>query len=148
MKWNWRHFPHKLEGADACLANAVRKNPILAPRRSVRTIHGTHSRTDRFSLLVSLEPEGYCADTQQFCDYLSLFHDGEHCDGNRHGVAQLQIRDMSGKERSNPFGHHANRGGRKHTGKKRKLEIGKGVVNVLRCSLERARQAQNSHFRF
>ena len=35
---------------------------------------------------------------------------------------------MSGKERSDPFCHHANRGGRKHTGKTRKLEIGKGVV--------------------
>ena len=30
--------------------------------------------------------------------------------------------DMSGKERSNPFCHHANRGGRNHTCKKHKLE--------------------------
>ena len=42
---------------------------------------------------------------------------------------------MSGKERSNPFCHHANRGGRKHTGKKRKLEIDKGVVNILQCNV-------------
>ena len=54
---------------------------------------------------------------------------------NRHGFAQLQFHDMSGKERSNPFGHHANRGGRKHTGKRRKLEFGKGVVNVFQSNV-------------
>ena len=61
----------QVEGADQCLANAGRKNPILAPRRSVRTIHGTHSHTDRFSRLVALEPEGSCAHAQQFL-WLSL----------------------------------------------------------------------------
>ena len=68
---------------------------------------------DRLSLLVSPEPEGYFAHTQHFCDGLSLFQDGEQSDGSRHGLAQLQIRDMSSKERSNPFCHHANRRGRK-----------------------------------
>ena len=42
---------------------------------------------------------------------------------------------MNGKERNNLFCHHANRGGRKHTGKKRKLETVKGVVNILECNV-------------
>ena len=42
---------------------------------------------------------------------------------------------MSGEGRSNPFCRLANRGGRKHTGKKRKLEIAKGVVNILQCNV-------------
>ena len=42
---------------------------------------------------------------------------------------------LEGKERSNPFCHRATRGGRKHTGKKRKLEISKGVVNILQCNV-------------
>ena len=33
------------------------------------------------------------------------------------------------------FCHHATRGGRKHTGKKRKLEIAEGVVNILQCNV-------------
>ena len=58
---------------------------------------------------------------------------------------------MEGKERSNPFCHRTTRGGRKHTGKRRKLEISKGVVNILRCNVttwsEHARH-YNPHFRF
>ena len=42
---------------------------------------------------------------------------------------------MSGKERSNLFCHHANRGGRKHTDTKRKLEIAEGVVNITQCNV-------------
>ena len=42
---------------------------------------------------------------------------------------------MNGKERNNPFCLHANRGARKHTGKKRKLETVKGVVNILQCNV-------------
>ena len=34
-----------------------------------------------------------------------------------------------------PFCHHANRGERKHTGKKRKLEIAEGVVKILQCNV-------------
>ena len=57
---------------------------------------------------------------------------------------------MRGKERNNPFCHHANRGGRKHTGKRRKLETAKGgeYPPMHRDSLERTRQAPHSHFRF
>ena len=85
-----------------------------------QNIHGTHSHMDRL-------PEGGFAHTEQFRDNLalSLIQDGEQCDERRHGLAQLQICDMSGKERNNPLCHHANRGGRKHTGTKRKLEIAK-----------------------
>ena len=36
-------------------------------------IQSTHSHVDRFHLLVSSEPEGDFAHTQQFSDYLSLF---------------------------------------------------------------------------
>ena len=43
--------------------------------------------------------------------------------------------DRRGKERDNPFCHHAKRGGRRHTGKKRKLEIAEGVVNILQCNV-------------
>ena len=83
-------------------------------------------------LLVSPEPEGDFAHTQQFSDYLSLFQVGDECDESS---AQMQICDRSGKERNNPFCHHPKRGGRKHTCKKRKLEIAKGVVNILQCNV-------------
>ena len=43
--------------------------------------------------------------------------------------------DRRGKERDNPFCHHAKRGGLKHTGKNRKLEIAEGVVNILHCNV-------------
>ena len=42
---------------------------------------------------------------------------------------------MSGKERSNPFLSSRERGGGVHTGKERKLEIAKGVVNILQCNV-------------
>ena len=34
-----------------------------------------------------------------------------------------------------PFCHRTTRGGRKHTGKRRKLELSKGVVNILQCNV-------------
>ena len=46
----------------------------------------------------------------------------------------MQSCDRSNKER-NPFCRHTRRGGRKHTGKKRKLEIAKDVVNILQCNV-------------
>ena len=70
---------------------------------------------DRFSLPVSLEPERDFVHTQKFSEYLTLNQDGEQCDDSRYGQAQLQICDMNGKERKNPFCFHANRGGRTHT---------------------------------
>ena len=49
-------------------------------------------------------------------------------------LSNLHFRGMEGKERSNPFCHRATRG-RKHTGKRRKLELSKGVVNILHCNV-------------
>ena len=98
------------------------------------------------ALLVSPGPEGDFAHT---LSKFVVFHDGEQCGESQHGLAQLKIRDMSGKERSNPFCNHAR--GRKHTGKKRKLQICQrcgGYPPVQRDSLERTRQAPHSHFRF
>ena len=126
----------KLENTDKWSASVLRKNPVLTPHRSVRTSKGTHSHVDRFPLPVSPEPEGdFCTHTQQFSDYLFLFQIGDGCDESRHVSAQMQICDRSGKERNDPFCHHAKRGGRKHTGKKRKLETAEGVVNILQCNV-------------
>ena len=47
----------------------------------------------------------------------------------------MQFCDPSGKARNNPFCHHAKRGGRKHTGKKRELETAEGVVKILQSSV-------------
>ena len=47
----------------------------------------------------------------------------------------MQFCLRSGKERDNPLRHHVKRGGRKHTGKKRKLEIAEGVVSILQCNV-------------
>ena len=89
--------------------------------------HPRHSQSyGSIPLLVSPEPEGDFAHTQQFSDYLSLFQVGDECDESRHVSAQMQICDRSGKERNNPFCHHPKRGGLKHTCKKRKLEICQG----------------------
>ena len=46
----------------------------------------------------------------------------------------MQFCDRSGKVRDNLFRHLSKRGGRKHTGKKRKLEIAQGV-NILQCNV-------------
>ena len=73
-------------------------------------IQGTHSHMDPFSLLVSIEPGGDIAHTQQFSDFLSLFQVGNERDESRHVSAQVQFCDRSGKERDNPFCHHAKRG--------------------------------------
>ena len=64
-----------------------------------------------------------------------FFQVGDECDESLHVSAQMQICDRSGKERNNPFCHHAKRGGRKHTGKKRKLEIAEGVVKILQFNV-------------
>ena len=56
-----------------------------------------------FFLLVSHEPEGDFAHTQQFHDYLTHFQVRDECDESRHVSAQVQIGDKSGKERSNSF---------------------------------------------
>ena len=73
-----------------CSASVLRKSPILADHRSVRTSRAL-SRMDRFHLPVSPEPEGDFAHTQQFSDYLSLFQVGDECDESRHVLAQMQI---------------------------------------------------------
>ena len=48
---------------------------------------------------------------------------------------RCSFRDRRGQERDNAFCHHAKRGGRKHTGKKRKLEIAEFVLNILQCNV-------------
>ena len=73
--------------------------------------------------------------TQQFCDYLSLFQEGEQSGSGQHVLSNFHFRGMEGKERSNPFCHRTARGGRKHTGKRRKLELSKGVVNILQSNV-------------
>ena len=98
--------------------------------------HPRHSQSyDSFPLLVSTEPDCDSAHTQQFSDYLSLFQVGNECDEGRHVSAQMQFCDKRGKGRDNSLCHHAKRGRRKLTGKKRKLEIAEGVVNILQYNV-------------
>ena len=98
-------------------------------------IHNAHSHLDRSSLPVPTERNDGLAHTQQCCDYLSLFQEGEQGGSGHHVLSNLHFRGMEGKERSNPFCHLATRGGRKHTGKRRKLELSKGVVNIIQCNV-------------
>ena len=116
----------EMELTDKLSARVLRKSPTLTPQSVSQNIQGTH---------VSTEPGGDSAHTQQFSDYLSLFQVGNECDESRHVSGQMQFCDRSGKERDNPFCHHAKRGGRKHTGKKRELEVAEGVVNILQCNV-------------
>ena len=103
-----------------------------------QNIQGTHSHMDASPPRPALtEPGGDSAHTQQFSDYLYLVQVGNGCDESRHVSAQMQFCDRSGKERDNPFCHHAKRGGRMHTGKKRKLEIAEGVVNMPSTTFSR-----------
>ena len=94
----------------------------------------THGHLDRSSM-----PAHLCVsvtlNTQQFCDYLSLFQEGEQSGSGQHVLSNLHFRGMEGKERSNSFCHRMTSEGRKHTGKRRKLEISKGVVNILQCNV-------------
>ena len=98
-------------------------------------IHSTHSHPDRSSMLALPVHVGDPAHTQQFCDYLSLFQEGEQSGSDQHVLSNLHFRRMEGQERSNPFCHRTTRGGRKHTGKRRRLELSKGVVNILQCNV-------------
>ena len=68
---------------------------------------------DRFSQLVSLEPEVGFAHTQQPITCASPSHVGEQCDGSRYVSAQSRFRGMDGKNR--------------------KLDSAKGVVNTPIC---------------
>ena len=128
-KWNWNHCSHKLVNAGKCLLNASEKIPSPTRHRSVRTSTAPTVTWTVIPCLFLL----YVVETLYTlrCDYLSLFQEGEWSGGGQHVLSNLHFRVMEGKDRSNPFCHHATRGGRKHTGKKRKLEISKGVVNIL-----------------
>ena len=66
-------------------------------------IHGTHRDTVRFSLPASFEPAFRLSHTQQNCDWLSLFHDGEQNSRVWCGQPQLELCDMGGREWSNPL---------------------------------------------
>ena len=66
-------------------------------------IHSTHSNLDRSSLPVPTERNEDLAHTQQLCDSLSLFQEGEQSGSGRHVLSNLHFRGMEGKERSNPF---------------------------------------------
>ena len=77
-------------------------------------IHSTRSHLDRSSLPAAPVRVGDPVYTQQFCDSLSLFQEGEQSGRGHHVLSNLLFRGMEGKERSNPFCHRATRGGRKH----------------------------------
>ena len=66
---------------------------------------------------------------------ISLFQEGEQRGSGQHVLSNLHFRGMEGQERSNLFCHRTTRGGRKHIGKRRKLELSKGVVNILQCNV-------------
>ena len=104
-----------------------------------QNIQSIHSHTDSLLLPVSTEPGGDSAHTQQFSNYLSLFQAGKECDsecdGSRHVSAQMQFCDRSDKLRDNSCCYRSQRGVRKHTGKKRKLEIAQGMVNIRQCNV-------------
>ena len=65
-------------------------------------IHSTHCHLDRSSLLAVPVRVGDPVYTQQFCDYLSLFQEGEQSGRGPHVFSNLHFRGMEGKERSNP----------------------------------------------
>ena len=61
-------------------------------------IHSTHSHLDRSSLPVPTECNEDIAHTPQFCDYLSLFQEGEQGGSGHHVLSNLHFRGMEGKE--------------------------------------------------
>ena len=144
---NWLRFSRKLVHADECSANVLKKNSYLYSSSVSQDIHDTHRHVSRSSQPVTPEPGVRLPHTQPKCDYLFLFHD-ERQNGNVVcGQPQMKLRYLCGEDRSNPFCHHLARGGRKHTGRKRKLEIAEGFV--MQCDkLERSCQELHSHFGF
>ena len=125
----------ELEPLFAQVGSFSEKIPSPTRHRSLRT--STALTVIRIVLSMPALPVhvGDPAYTQQFCDYLSLFQEGEQSGSGQHVLSNLHFRGMEGQERSNPFCHRATRGGRKHTGKRRKLELSKGVVNILQCNV-------------
>ena len=98
-------------------------------------IYETNRHAGIPSLLVSPEPAVRIPHTQPHGDDLSLFHDGGQNSSIGCGQPQMNVHDMCGWERSNPFCHHTARRGRKYTGRKCKLEISDGANNILQCNV-------------
>ena len=117
-KWNWNHCSHKLVNADKCLVNVSEKIPSSTHHRSVRT---STALTVIWIDLPCLFPLNVTETLQS--------------GSGQDVLSNLHFRGMDGQERSNPFCHRTARGGRKHTGKRRKLELSKGVVNILQCNV-------------
>ena len=133
-KWSWNHFSHKLVNADKCLVNVSEKIPSSTLHRSVRT--STALIWIEVHCLFPLNVTKTLHTLNNFVIIsLSLFQEGEQGGSGHHVLSNVHFVGMEGKERSNPFCHRPTRGGRKHTGRKRKLEISKGVVNILQCNV-------------
>ena len=98
----------------------LRKSPILTPHRSVRT---SKALTAIWILSPFLFPLSLAVTRHTLNNSVII------------PPSQMQFCDRSGKVRENPFCHRSKRGGRKHTGKKRKTEIAQGVVNILQCNV-------------
>ena len=60
-------------------------------------IHSTHSHPDRSSMPALPVHVGDPAYTQQFCDYLSLFQEGEQSGSGQHVLSNLHFRGMEGQ---------------------------------------------------
>ena len=101
-KWSWNHCSHKLVNADKCLVNVSEKIPSSTHHRSVRTSTTLTVIWIEVPCLFTLNVTK-TAHTQQFCDYLSLFQEGEQGGSGHHVLSNLHFRGMEGKERSNPL---------------------------------------------
>ena len=122
--------------ADKCLVNVSEKIPSCTHHRSVRTSTAlTVIWIDLPCLFPLNVPETLHTLSNFVIISLSLVQEGEQSGSGQDVLSNLHFRGMEGQERSNPFCHRTARGGRKHTGKRRKLELSEGVVNILQCNV-------------
>ena len=116
-----------------CSVRVLRKSHILAPHRSVRTSKAL-TVIWIISLCLFLLSLAVTLHTLNKSVISSLLFKSV-TNAMNGGMFRLRYSFVTGvAERDNPFCHHAKRGGRKHTGKKRKLEMAEGVVNILQRS--------------
>ena len=135
-KWNWNHCSHKLVNADKCLVNVSRNNPSPTRHRSVRTSTALTVIWIDFPCLFLPERVGDPAHTQQFCDYLSLFQEGERSGGGSTSFDEFAF-SCHGRQGTEviPFAITRPEGGANTPGRNASWRFSKGVVNILHCNV-------------
>ena len=112
-------------------------------------VDAIHKHTCSRRSLVPPGPARCLSHAQQHTDdFQFLFFDGKRNGHVWSGLSQAQLSGMIDRKQGNPFCRHTKTRGRRHTGRKRKLEISDGKVKrhtVQRDRLKRTCETFHPH---